>query len=143
MTKRVVVFSLCAFTLLPVMGQDAIEAYKKQKKKEFTTYVQNKQQQLDEYRRKKNQEFAAYMEGHKWEAFDKKKAIEQPLEKDVPPVFFDEKEGQQEEKEFSVERRATALSFITALHLRSDGAICLPFIYRETMREQWPRPTGN
>lgn len=103
MTKRVVVFSLCAFTLLPVMGQDAIEAYKKQKKKEFTTYVQNKQQQLDEYRRKKNQEFAAYMEGHKWEAFDKKKAIEQPLEKDVPPVFFDEKEGQQEEKEFSVE----------------------------------------
>ena len=38
MTKRVVVFSLCAFTLLPVMGQDAIEAYKKQKKKASSAY---------------------------------------------------------------------------------------------------------
>lgn len=101
--KRIVITLICASTLCPAMGQGAFDAYKKKKQQEFNSYVSNKQAQLNEYRRKKNQEFAEYLENHKWEPFDKKNAIKQPIEEEVPPIIFNEKDFLLEGQERQVE----------------------------------------
>lgn len=98
MNARIIAFVLSLLPLLPVMAQrnGDIRKYQQQKQKEFQSYRETKQKEFDEFRCKKNEEFAKFMEKGPWEFYNKKEPIKRPIEKELRPVIYNEKDKRKE-----------------------------------------------
>lgn len=97
-----IVFVLSFISLQPVMAQQPQQSfgeYQKQKAEELRKYWEEKQKEFDEYRRDKNEKFAKYMKEKAWEVYRKKESLKKPIEKELRPVIYDEKDKRKEYEE--------------------------------------------
>ena len=84
--------SLCVFSL-SVLAQNnggKFQQFRQKKQQKFQNFQNEKHNKFDEFRRKINEGYANSMEGDNWDFFDVKPAEKRPIEKDVPPVIYDE-----------------------------------------------------
>lgn len=88
-----VLFS-CTQISVYAQGNTTFDNFIKQKNDQFGNFINSKQIEFDEFRRKKNEEFAHFMEQGNWKTYNKRKAKKRPIEKDVPPIVYNEKDHQ-------------------------------------------------
>ncbi|MDE6647836.1 MAG: hypothetical protein K2K03_08455, partial [Prevotella sp.] len=79
--------------------QQSFGEYQKQKAEELRKYREKIQKEFDEYRRDKNEKFAKYMKEKAWEVYRKKESLKKPIEKELRPVIYDEKDKRKEYEE--------------------------------------------
>ena len=63
----------------------------RQQNENFINFIDQKQKEFDEFRRKKNEEFARFIEKGNWEIYKMLGPVKRPIEKEVRPVIYNEK----------------------------------------------------
>lgn len=99
-------FLISVFSSQSVIAQDnkTFDEFMKLKNQQFNSFIEDKQREFDEFRRKINEDFAKLMEQGRWEVCQKHQALQQPVEKDLRPVIYDEKkDGSRKNKQHSFE----------------------------------------
>ncbi len=93
MNPRITILLLSIFCILSVKSQsnNNVDSYIRKQDSLLQEFIDEKEKEFQEFRNRKNEEFAQFLENAGWESFVKKKGLEKPIEKDIPPVVYDEK----------------------------------------------------
>jgi hypothetical protein len=96
MNIRTLFILLCifSFTVYAQNSRGKFQQFRQNKHQNFQNFKKEKHDKFDEFRRKINEDFASFMEHSGWEIYDKAPAEDRPVEKDVAPVVYDEKNHQ-------------------------------------------------
>ena len=85
-----ILFLLSMLAALPMAAQtDAFEQFKKQQEARFNQFKDDQQAEYDKFRKRVNEEYAEFMR-RAWAEFPAHEADEQPEEKSIEPVFYEE-----------------------------------------------------
>lgn len=89
--RTILSLALCIFSFIGfAQNGGKFQQFRQKKQQKFHNFQKEKHNKLDEFRRKINENYATSMEGDNWDYFNVEPAEKRPIEKDVPPVIYDE-----------------------------------------------------